>query len=155
MKHFYIVVCIGGVFLYLCFKSIGFHYLSFEASTIEVSLVYRDTQKSIRLDNYSLLESIIEPLDDPDIDVEKLNLKQVLSHGDVITIPLKTDTPCISINTGTIEELTLLKGIGEKTAQTIITYRQENGLFQTLDELMNVKGIGVKKFEKMVDQLCL
>jgi competence protein ComEA len=41
-----------------------------------------------------------------------------------------------------------ISGIGEKTAENIFTYRGKNGKFKTIDELMNVKGIGEAKFAK-------
>lgn len=48
----------------------------------------------------------------------------------------------VNINTATKEELTSLKGIGEKRAQEIINYRTKNGLFKTVDDLEKVPGIG-------------
>jgi competence protein ComEA len=48
----------------------------------------------------------------------------------------------VNINTATKEELTSLKGIGEKRAQEIINYRTKNGPFKSIDELEKVPGIG-------------
>ena len=48
----------------------------------------------------------------------------------------------VNINTATKEELTSLKGIGEKRAQDIINYRTKNGPFKTVDDLEKVPGIG-------------
>lgn len=53
----------------------------------------------------------------------------------------------ININTATREELITLPGIGESTAERILQYRKGNGPFQSLDELLNIKGIGKKKLE--------
>lgn len=53
-----------------------------------------------------------------------------------------------NINTATVEELDRdLKQIGLQKAQAIVTYRQEHGPFQTIDELAQVKGIGLKLIE--------
>jgi len=48
----------------------------------------------------------------------------------------------VNINTATKEELTTLKGVGEKRAQEIINYRSKNGPFKTVDDLEKVPGIG-------------
>ena len=47
----------------------------------------------------------------------------------------------------------MLNGIGEKTADKIIEYRNENGKFSSIDEIMNVSGIGEKKFEKIKEHI--
>lgn len=55
----------------------------------------------------------------------------------------------VNINTASIAELTTLNGIGEKKAQAILTYREEQGLFTTLEEIKNIPGIGDKTFENL------
>ena len=55
----------------------------------------------------------------------------------------------ININIAGKEALMKLPGIGVATAERILRYRQEKGRFTTIDELMNVKGIGKKKFERL------
>jgi comEA protein len=55
----------------------------------------------------------------------------------------------ININTAFIDELILLPGIGETTAEKIIEYRDKNNGFKKTEEIMNIKGIGDKKFEKL------
>ena len=59
----------------------------------------------------------------------------------------------ININTATAEELTQLKGIGEVIAQRIVDYRNENGAFSSIEDIMNVSGIGEKKFEAIRDNI--
>ena len=55
----------------------------------------------------------------------------------------------ININTAGINEFVKLPGIGEKTAEKIIELREEKGKFKRLEELMDVKGIGEVKFNKI------
>jgi len=57
------------------------------------------------------------------------------------------DEKKIDINTATMEELVELKYIGEKYAQRIIEFREKNGPFETIEDIMKVKGIGEKIFE--------
>ena len=53
----------------------------------------------------------------------------------------------ININLATIDELLTLPGIGEAKAKAIIKYREENGNFQKIEDILNVEGIGQKLYE--------
>lgn len=55
----------------------------------------------------------------------------------------------VNLNTAIREELITLPGIGESLADRIIAYREENGPFQTIEDLINVKGIGESKLESL------
>ena len=55
----------------------------------------------------------------------------------------------ININNSTIEELVLLPGIGEKTAENIVAFRNKNGKFRKINDLIKVPGIGSKKLDKI------
>ena len=55
----------------------------------------------------------------------------------------------VNLNTATAAQLEGLPGIGAKTAQRILEYRQKSGGFKKIEELMNVKGIGEKSFLKL------
>lgn len=74
--------------------------------------------------------------------------------GDSI-ISSKTEfiTDKININTASKDELKRLKGIGEAIAQNIIDYRNEYGNFDSIEEIINVKGIGKAKFEDIKDHI--
>ncbi len=82
------------------------------------------------------------------------------SHGisSVYAKGSKTDKAAISaemvnINSSTVEELQQIRGIGPKLAARIITYRDEQGDFKTCDDILNVRGVGVAKFEKIKGQI--
>ena len=57
----------------------------------------------------------------------------------------------IDLNKATVQELVKLKGIGKKYAEQIIKYREENGKFEKIEDIMKVKGIGQKKFDAIKD----
>ena len=59
----------------------------------------------------------------------------------------------VNINTASAIELEALPGVGAKTAALIIEYRQKNGPFKKIEELMNVRGMGEKTFLKLKPQL--
>ncbi len=61
----------------------------------------------------------------------------------------------ININTATKEELMTLSGIGESKAIAIIEYRTNNGLFQSIEDIKNVSGIGDSAFEKIKDYITI
>jgi len=61
----------------------------------------------------------------------------------------------VNINTADAERLATLKGIGEKTAQEIIDYRNANGPFENIEDIKNVSGIGDKTFEKIKDYITI
>ena len=64
-------------------------------------------------------------------------------------------TAAVNLNTASSSELASLPGIGPKTAERILEYRQKNGPFKKLEELMNVRGLGEKTFLKLRPQLTI
>ena len=58
-------------------------------------------------------------------------------------------TTVVNLNTATSAQIATLPGIGDKAAERIIEYREKNGGFKKIEELMNVKGIGEKSFLKL------
>jgi competence protein ComEA len=58
-------------------------------------------------------------------------------------------TALVNINTATQAQLESLPGLGPKVAERILEYRQKNGTFKKVEDLMNVKGIGEKSFLKL------
>ena len=102
------------------------------------------------LDNGSTYKDIFElalPLDDSDI--SSYSLQTTLYNKQLIIINKKLDEQLISINTATLKQLCSLPGIGEKTAQRIIDYRENVSSFLKIEDIMQVKGIGKNKFNKI------
>ena len=60
-----------------------------------------------------------------------------------------TATAPVNLNTATAEQLATIPGVGQKMAERIIDYRQKNGGFKKVEDLMNVSGVGEKSFLKM------
>lgn len=58
-----------------------------------------------------------------------------------------------NINTASVTEIEKLPGIGKKTAEAIVAYRTEKGKFKVAKDLLKVKGIGPKTFEKIKNQV--
>lgn len=89
-----------------------------------------------------------------DADLSRVNLASIVVDEQKIVIPTKvvineddeSTSKIVNINTASKEKLTSLDGVGESTAEKIIKYREENGYFNTIEDLMNVPGIGESKF---------
>ena len=65
----------------------------------------------------------------------------------------KNEDVKININTANVKELQKLSGIGESIALRIVTYRKENGKFNSIEDLKNVSGIGENKFNKIKNNI--
>ena len=59
----------------------------------------------------------------------------------------------VNINTASATDLEGLPGVGAKTAARIVEYRQKNGPFKKIEDMMNVRGLGEKNFLKLKSQL--
>jgi competence protein ComEA len=104
----------------------------------------------------------------PKADLSLLNLAAPLADGTQILVPKSgpvvpgtgggagtggSTSGLININTATETELEALSGIGEVLAATIVQYRTENGPFATVDDLLDVSGIGPSTLEEIRDQV--
>ena len=65
----------------------------------------------------------------------------------------ETDSAPVDINAADSEKLATLPGIGPSIAQRIVDYRKEHGPFKSVDELVNVRGVGEKLLAKLRDHV--
>lgn len=83
-----------------------------------------------------------------------ISLDYVLKNDEYIYLN-NSNEDRISINSASLDELIKLPGIGEKTANKIIDYRNKYGNFKHIEELKNVSGIGDKKYEKIKELITI
>lgn len=97
----------------------------------------------------------------PYADMNGINMALPLTEATKIFIPLdpnQSDPAAIglvNINTANEKELETLPGIGKVTADKIITFREENGLFESKEDLKKVPSISDGKFKKLADKITL
>jgi competence protein ComEA len=72
-----------------------------------------------------------------------------LSAGSAFAAAKPAPAGKVNLNTATADQLTAVPGIGEKLAARIVEHRQKNGAFKSVQELMNVKGVGEKSLGKL------
>jgi competence protein ComEA len=77
-------------------------------------------------------------------------IRGMLVLAGIIAIPVLA---AVNINTATQSELEAVKGLGPSKAKAIISYREANGGFKSMDELDNVKGFGKASVDKLKDEL--
>ena len=65
----------------------------------------------------------------------------------------KTESAAVNLNTATVDQLTQLTGIGPKTAAVIIAWRTDHGPFNSVEQLLDVKGIGPAKLARLRSQV--
>lgn len=97
-------------------------------------------------------------------DSKSLNLAQKISDEALVYVPTKEETTSqethsnasntkenkkVNLNKASLEELKQVKGLGGKRAQDIIDHRETNGKFKSVDDLKKVSGIGAKTVEKL------
>lgn len=90
--------------------------------------------------------------------VEDINLDATVTENLTVDVPSDGQPsnygmPVVNINTANKEMLLLIPGVGETLAERIMKYRSESGGFAKPEDLMGVKGVGKKSFEKMKDYI--
>lgn len=69
------------------------------------------------------------------------------------TLDSSVDTGKINLNTATVEELNTLPGIGEAKAKNIVKYREANGAFSSIEDIMKIEGIKAGVFDKIQEYI--
>lgn len=88
-------------------------------------------------------------------DSNKSGLKPVIIDGAQQDSGNAQEKVIVNINTANEEELQKIPGIGETIAKRIVTYRKQNGIFKTIEDIQNVSGIGSSKFNKIKEYICV
>lgn len=132
-------------------------FKQYEKDTISVRIEGEIKNPGIyELELYSKLADLIQKAGglNADADNSSIDYNMILKENDIITI-YDTETKKININTSNAKELQSIPTIGLKTAQNIIDYRTDNGVFQTYEDLLNIKGISEKKLQKILPYIKL
>lgn len=98
--------------------------------------VLSQAQKDIEAGNFGKMESETESL-------SKIGAQEIPTNS------------IINLNSATLEQLDILPGIGPSKAMAIMEYRTKYGEFRSLEQIMEVKGIGPKVFEKMKERITI
>jgi len=114
---------------------------------------------------HNALEAAGGPL--PSASLDALNLAAPLYDGQKLVVPFTADegagitkdssqsSNLININQADVGDLAELPGIGPAIGERIVSYREEEGHFENLEDIMNVQGIGIKTYEGLEDQITL
>jgi competence protein ComEA len=142
-----VILFLVGIFI------LGFFYIEFFKENGSTDYKNLNYSKEDSLFSYY---SKLNPEFDPDDSLLNSNIelkRKVLELSDTVFYAKKDISTLaeksINLNSAGLEELVMLPGIGEKTAEKILLLRKERGKFKKLEEIMDVKGIGEIKFNKI------
>ncbi|HHU84533.1 MAG TPA: ComEA family DNA-binding protein [Clostridiales bacterium] len=115
--------------------------------TQETTVIFIDNQTTTQIDGRDAIIVTVPPTTSPTTETEP-----VFTYPQATAFePVTDENGKININTADKQSLMSLPGIGEVKSQAIIDYRNENGNFETIEDITKVSGIGEKTFEKIKD----
>ena len=125
-------------------KEISIHKQT-EAVTVEITTTEQHSVPQDSVDAGRITQAV------PDIvaNVEGVSATEIQTAPVADTAAFQTEDKRVNLNTATLEELDALPGVGPSTAKNIIAYREAHGGFAAPEEIMNVKRIGEKTFQKL------
>lgn len=142
----------GGILEDANTSSLNLSKILKDENVIVVSSVNNEPEKEI------VIEYIVEECECPELNNACVTEDNIVNHqidSNNSEDDISTDVSKVSINSATSDQLQTLSGIGESKALAIIKYREENGNFKTIEEIMNVSGIGESLFEKIKDYITI
>lgn len=141
--------------------------LNLSAQIFDRMVIYVATKQELEKNiNFNTNNVVVEIKKDNDMKIdndakidnsksEGIEIKEETNNSKIEDKTDKSSNSLISINNATKEELMQIPNIGESKAQKILEYREENGLFKSLEDIKNVSGIGEALFEKIKDYIIL
>jgi competence protein ComEA len=162
-----VILCITGIIGYICMNNIPKNEVIVSEAN-ENNKIYVHVKGEVK--NPGLYEfeygsrindAIIKAGGETEnADIDRVNLAKHLIDGTEVIVPnvLSRDSDYgekVNINTANESRLQNINGVGEATAEKIIKYREENGGFNSIEEIMNIEGIGLKTFETMKEYICI
>ncbi len=130
----------------------GIH-ISVQGAVLNPAIVIIDPQKRV-IDVIEATGGLLEQADELSI-----NMAQRLEDGMTIYVPFELSeeekSSRININMASKDELMTLEGIGEVIAENIVIYRHENGYFDSVEELLDISGIGEKKLDAIREKIVI
>ena len=148
ISHEKILICIA---LVLCACVIGYNAFFIPEISIP-TVIYADnsTDSKINSTNEEYTPETSKPYESSEVS------QPAKTDSSETVIQTDHQNGLVNINTANARQLAdELPGVGDVIAQRIIEYRETNGAFSSIEELMKVKGIGEKMFDKLKDLICI
>lgn len=135
------------------------------SSEMVIYVFTKSAYKKVQKTN-DIPEEIKSTINTPICNTSTYDIDNCTENASSIIVPANSDTifndsstkedgisKLININTATINELTSISGIGEAKAKSIIAYREEYGLFQAIEDIKKVSGIGDSLYEQIKNSI--